>query len=132
MVMSDPIGDMLTRIRNGYLVRKKTVVIPYSRIKEKIVKILLKENFLANAKTQKGARTQKTILLTLKYKDKEPALTGIKRISKPGLRVYAKANKIPAVRLGFGITIVSTPSGLLTDREARKKNLGGEVICQVW
>jgi len=131
-MMSDPIADMLTRIRNGYLVRKKTVEVPYSQIIQKIAKILVREKFLTKIEIQGKKLAEKKVILHLKYKGKEPALTGIKRISKPGLRVYAKANKIPMVRLGFGITIVSTPSGLLTDREARKKNLGGEVVCQVW
>lgn len=132
MVMSDPIADMLTRIRNGYLVRKKAVEVPYSQIKEEIAKILVKEKFLAKIEIQGEKPSEKKIILSLKYKGKEPALTGIKRISKPGLRVYTKANKIPPVRLGFGINIISTPAGLMTDREARKKNLGGEIICQVW
>jgi len=131
-MISDPIADMLTRIRNGYLVRKKTVEVPYSQIKEEMAKILMKEKFLAKTEVQGEKPAEKKIVCQLKYEGKKPALTDIKRISKPGLRFYAKANKIPPVRLGFGISIVSTPAGLMTDREARKKNLGGEVICQVW
>lgn len=130
--MSDPIADMLTRIRNSYLARKKTAEVPYSQVKEKIAKILIKEKFLTKMEIQGKKPVGKKIILSLKYEGKEPVLTGVKRISKPGLRVYAKAGKIPRVRLGFGITIISTPSGLMTDQEARKKNLGGEVICQVW
>lgn len=130
--MTDPIADMLTRIRNGYLAGKQIVDVPYSRLKEEIAKILVREKFLAEVKVQGKKPREKKIVLTLRYKGKEPALAGIKRISKPGLRVYAKAGKIPPVRLGFGITIVSTSSGLMTDREARRKNLGGEIICQVW
>lgn len=130
--MSDPIADILTRIRNGYLVKKKTVEAPYSQMIHQIAKVLVKEKFLAKIEIQGKKPAEKKIVLHLKYKGKEPALTGIKRISKPGLRVYTKAKKIPAVRLGFGVTIVSTPAGLMTDREARKKKLGGEIICQVW
>lgn len=130
--MSDSIADMLTRIRNGYLVKKKTAEVPYSRIKEKIAEILVKENFLAKMEIQGKKPAEKKILLYLKYKGKKSVLTGVKRISKPGLRIYAKADRIPSIRLGFGVTIVSTPAGLMTDREARKKKLGGEIICQVW
>lgn len=130
--MSDPVADMLTRIRNGYLVRKKTVEVPYSRIIQRIAKILVEEKFMAKAVVQGKKTVEKKIVLHLKYKGKEPAVTGIKRISKPGLRVYAKTKKIPTVREGFGVTIVSTPAGLMTNREAKKKNLGGEIICQVW
>lgn len=131
-MISDPIADILTRIRNGYLVRKKAVEVPYSQIKEQIAKILVKEKFLAKTEIQGEKPPQKKIVLHLKYEGKNPALTGIKQISKPGRRVYTKADKIPAVRLGFGVTIVSTSAGLMIDREAKKKNLGGEVICQVW
>jgi len=130
--VTDPIADFLTRIRNGYLIRKKTVKVPYSKIIQKIGEILFKEKFLSKVEIQEKKPQEKKIILHLKYDGKKPVLTGIKQISRPGLRVYAKADKIPSVRLGFGITIVSTPSGLMTNREAKKKNLGGEVICQVW
>lgn len=131
-MVSDPIADMLTRIRNGYLVKKKTVETPYSKIIQKIAEILVREKFLAKIEIQGKSPVEKKIVLHLKYQDKKPALTGIKRISKPGLRIYTKTDKIPSVRLGVGITIISTPAGLMTDREARKKKLGGEIICQVW
>lgn len=128
--MTDPIADFLIRIKNGYLAGKKQVVVPYSKIKEKIAQILVKEGYLKKLKIKN--EKFKILELELKYKGKKPVLEEVKRISKPGLRIYAKAKKIPAVRFRFGITIVSTPSGLMSDREARKKNLGGEVICQVW
>lgn len=130
--MTDPIADMLSRIRNGYLVRKKFVETPYSKFKKEIAQILVAEKFLAKIEVLGKRPQEKKIVFHLKYKDKEPALTRIRRISKPGLRVYVRADKIPPVRLGFGISVISTPAGLMTDREARKKNLGGEVICQVW
>ncbi len=131
--MSDPIGDMLIRIKNGYRARKQVVEIPYSKIKEEIAKILVKEGYLKNLKSQmSNVKTQKTLNLTLKYEGKKPAIEEIKRISKPGVRIYAKAGKIPKVRLGFGITILSTSKGIMTDKQAKKENLGGEVICQVW
>lgn len=130
--MTDPIADMITGIRNGYLARKKVVTVPYSLIKAELAKILVKENFLTMMETEGKTPSEKKINLGLRYENKEPAVTGIKRISKPGRRVYARADKIPIVRLGFGATLVSTPLGLMTDKEAKKKNLGGEIICQVW
>ena len=132
MVMSDPIADMLARIKNGYLARKKTVSLPYSQVKEKIAEVLVKEGFLAKLEVQGKKPSEKKIILQLKYQKKKPVLTDIKRVSKPGLKIYARANKIPLVRTGFGITIISTSSGLMTDNQARKEKLGGEVICQVW
>jgi len=131
-MISDPIGDLLIRIKNGYLARKKTVTVPYSRLKEELVKILVKEKFLDQVKIDGQRPAEKKLILSLRYEKGEPVLTEVKRISKPGLRIYARAKRIPRVRLGFGVTIVSTSSGLMTDREARKKNLGGEIICQVW
>ena len=128
--MTDPIADFLTRVRNGYLAGKKQMEVPHSRIKEQLSQILVKEGYLGKLKIEN--LKFKILKLTLKYKGKKPALTDIKRISKPSLRIYAKAKEIPRVKTGFGITIVSTPSGLMSDREARKKNLGGEVICQIW
>ena len=133
MVVNDPIGDMLIRIKNGYLARKDVVEVPYSKMKEEIAKILVKEGYLKNVKYQmENVKWKKTLILTLKYEGKRPAIEGVKRISKPGVRIYAKAGEIPKVKYGFGITIVSTSKGIMTDREAKKKNLGGEVICQVW
>jgi len=141
MVMTDPIADFLTRVKNGYLAGKKQIVVSHSRIKEQLSQILVKEGYLKNVKCKPSSRAQvegmengklKILELELKYEGKKPALTDIKRISKPSLRIYTKAKEIPRVKTGPGITIVSTPSGLMSDREARKKNLGGEVICQIW
>lgn len=130
MVVTDPVADFIIRIKNGYLVRKKLVEVPWSKMKEKLAEMLVKEGFLKSAKV-KGEKF-KTLELELKYEGKKPALTEVKRISKPGVRIYAKVNKIPRVRLGVGITIVSTPQGLMTDKEARKNHQGGELVCQIW
>jgi len=130
MVVNDPIGDMLIRIKNGYLARKNVVEVPYSRMKEEIAKLLVKEGYLKKFKIEN--LKFKILKLELKYEGKRPAIEEVKRISKPGVRIYAKAREIPKVKYGFGITIVSTSKGIMTDSQARKKNLGGEVICQVW
>jgi len=130
MVMTDPIADMLATIKNGYLAHKKQLLVPYSKIKEKLAQILVKEGFLEKLKVQKS--NFKILELILKYEGKKPAVNEVVRISKPGLRVYAGVTKIPRVRYGPGVTVVSTSAGLLTGSEAQKKNLGGEVICQIW
>jgi small subunit ribosomal protein S8 len=140
MVVTDPIADFLIRIKNAYLVKKKLVEMPWSKMKEKMAEILVKEGFLKNAKvdgeqsrTVKGEKSQFKILeLELKYEGKKAVLNEVKRISKPGVRIYEKVNKIPKVRQGVGITIISTPQGLMTDKEARKNHQGGEIICQIW
>jgi small subunit ribosomal protein S8 len=133
MVVNDPIGDMLIRIKNGYLARRAVVEVPYSKMKEEIAKLLVKEGYLKNFKSQmSNVKSGKILRIELKYEGKRPAIEGVKRISKPGVRIYAKAGEIPKVKYGFGITIVSTSKGIMTGREAKKKNLGGEVICQVW
>jgi len=132
-MFTDPIADMLIRIKNGYQARKKLVEMPYSKLKAEIAGLLVKEGYLKKSVLKESPiKTFKTLELILKYDGKEPVLTGVKRLSKPGLRVYARATAIPRVRVGFGVTIVSTSKGLMTDKKARKKNLGGEVICQVW
>ena len=125
--MTDPIADMLTRIRNKNQNRDKLVSMPTSKMKEQIAKILKEEGFIEEFKVE-----DKTLTLTLKYANKERVITGLKRISKPGLRVYAKANEIPTVLNGLGIAIISTPNGVITDKEARKNNVGGEVIAYIW
>ena len=127
-----PVSDMLIRIKNAYQVGKRTVEVDYSKILNEIAKLLLKEGYLKNIKEEKVNKNFKRLKLTLKYRSHQPSLTTIKIISKPGLRIYAKVDKIPQVREGIGITIVSTPKGLMTRKEARKANLGGEVICQIW
>lgn len=130
--MTDPIADMLIRIKNGYLSRKKTVSLPYSRFKEELGKLLVKEGYLGEIKVEaEKKKTKKTIVLGLKYQGKEPALEDVKRISRPSLRTYSNFKKLWKMR-GLGIFIISTPKGLLTSEEAKKVRLGGEIICQVW
>lgn len=131
-VISDPIADMLTRIRNANQMRYAEVEVPASNIKVEIAKILKEEGFVSDYKINKG-EVQDNIVLGLKYgENKERVITGLKRISKPGLRVYAKAEEVPSVLNGLGIAIISTSKGLMTDRDARKQNLGGEVIAYIW
>ena len=130
--MTDPIADMLTRIRNANQMRNKEVSMPTSKMKVEIAKILKNEGFIEDFKVSKD-NVGGTIVLTLKYgPNKERVITGLKRISKPGLRVYAKNTDIPKVLNGLGIAIISTSKGLMTDKEARKNNLGGEVLLFVW
>ena len=130
--MTDFIADMLTRIRNGHLARKEQVVLPYSKIKEAIAKIMVKAGYLEKSERQKTKDKRQNLELTLKYDGKDPAITEIRRVSKPSVKVYQKAKQLRSVNTGLGIKIVSTSAGLMTGREARKKNLGGEVICEMW
>ena len=132
MTMSDPIADMLTRIRNANTAKHDTVEIPASKMKTAIAEILLKEGFIKAYDIKEGSFS--TIVITLKYgaNKNEKIITGLKRISKPGLRVYAGAEELPKVLGGLGIAIISTNKGLLTDKEARKLGVGGEVLCFVW
>ena len=128
MVMTDPIADMLTRIRNANQNRSKEVAMPTSKIKLDIATILKDEGFIEEFKVDKNILT-----LTLKYgQGKERVITGLKRISKPGLRVYAKVDEIPKVLNGLGIAIISTPQGVMTDKKARLNNVGGEVLAYIW
>ena len=130
--MTDPIADMLTRIRNANRNRDKTVSMPSSKMKEEIAKILKNEGFIEEFSIEKN-EVQNTLTLTLKYgQKKERVITELKRVSKPGLRVYSKAEDLPRVLNGLGIAIISTPNGVLTDKEARKQNVGGEVIAYIW
>lgn len=132
MTVTDPIADLLTRIRNANQMRYKEVVIPSSNIKLEIVKIMKNEGYIANYKIEKN-EVQDNIIVMLKYgQNKERVISGLKRISKPGLRVYAKAEEIPNVLNGLGISIVSTSKGIMTGKEAKKENLGGEVLAYVW
>ena len=126
--MTDPIADMLTRIRNANQMRNKEVSMPTSKMKVEIAKILDEEGFIESYTVKDN-----TLTLTLKYaNNKERVITGLKRISKPGLRVYAGADEIPTVLNGLGIAIISTPKGVMTDKLARKNNVGGEVIAYIW
>ena len=129
---NDPIADMLTRIRNANQMRYKEVEVPASKIKLEIARILKEEGFIVDYKIKKND-VQSIIVLNLKYGDKkERVITGLKRISKPGLRVYAKATELPRVLNGLGIAIISTSHGVMTDKEARKESLGGEVMAYIW
>ena len=132
MNMTDPIADMLTRIRNGVQARLETVdVAPYSKVKAEIARILKAEGYIENYAVE-GDGIEKKIVVTLKYSNGQGVISGIKRISKPGLRVYAKGNEVPKVLNGLGIAIISTSKGMVTDREARKSHMGGEVVAYVW
>ena len=132
MVVTDTIADMLTRIRNANQMRYQEVSVPASNLKVSLAKILKEEGFIEDYKVVNDT-VQGTIELTLKYgQNKERVITGLKRISKPGLRVYAKAGEVPKVLNGLGIAIISTSHGVMTDKEARKENLGGEVLCYIW
>ncbi|UJF33697.1 30S ribosomal protein S8 [Paenibacillus hexagrammi] len=132
MVMSDPIADMLTRIRNANIVRHETVEIPASKMKREIAEILKKEGFIRDAEYVEDSK-QGIIRLFLKYgSNNERVISGLKRISKPGLRVYTKSQEIPRVLGGLGIAIISTSKGVMTDKDARQSKAGGEVVCYVW
>jgi len=132
MNITDPIADMLTRIRNGLVARHDVVEVPASNMKKAIAKILVEEGYIKDFKVIEDG-TQGTLRLVLKYDSQgRKVIQGIKRISKPGLRVYAKKDQIPKVLGGLGIAIISTPKGVITDREARKNAVGGEVLAYVW
>ena len=132
MTMTDPIADMLTRIRNANTVGHDTVDIPASRMKKSIAGILTEEGYIKGFDDIDDNK-QGTIRVQMKYgPDKERVITGIKKISKPGLKVYAKANEVPRVLGGLGIAIISTSNGVISDKEARKLGVGGEVVCYVW
>ena len=127
MVVSSPIADMLTRIRNANALRYEEVSMPTSKMKVEIASILKDEGYISNYTVD-----DKTLTLSLKYDNKERVISGLKCISKPGLRVYAKAEDIPRVLNGLGIAIISTSKGVMTDKEARKQNIGGEVLAYIW
>ena len=131
MVVTDPIADMLTRIRNANAMKYKEVSMPVSKTKTEIARILKDEGYIVDYKVE-DENTQGTIVLTLKYKDKERVISGLKRISKPGLRVYCTSEDIPQVLNGLGIAIISTSKGIMTDKQARKENIGGEVLAYIW
>ncbi|MBM7606482.1 30S ribosomal protein S8 [Metabacillus litoralis] len=132
MVMTDPIADMLTRIRNANMVRHEKLEFPASKIKKEIAEILKREGFVRDVEYVEDNK-QGIIRIFLKYgSNNERVITGLKRISKPGLRVYAKSDEVPRVLNGLGIAIVSTSQGVLTDKEARAKQAGGEVLAYVW
>ncbi|MGM9899357.1 MAG: 30S ribosomal protein S8 [Bacilli bacterium] len=131
MVMTDPIADMLTRIRNANQAKHESVTMPASRLKLEILSVLKNEGYIAEYEKVEDGK-QGVIKVTLKYIGKERVIKGLKKISKPGLRVYAKSSELPKVLNGLGVAIISTSNGIMTDREARSKKLGGEVIAFVW
>lgn len=132
MTMTDPIADMLTRIRNANVVKHETVDVPASNMKKELARILLEEGFVRGYDVIEDGK-QGIIRIQLKYgQSGERVISGLKRISKPGMRVYASNHEIPKVLNGLGISVISTSKGILTDKQARKENVGGEVICYVW
>ncbi len=132
MSMSDPLADMLTRIRNAAMVKFESVEIPKSNIKVEIARVLQEEGFITNYQVTKEG-VQGTLKIDLKYgPNGESVINGLKRVSKPGLRQYAKANAVPKVLDGLGIAIISTSKGIVTDKTARAQNTGGEILCEVW
>ncbi len=132
MLMTDPIADMLTRIRNAHMKKHESVTVPLSRLKLEIARILKEEGFIRNYKVE-GEGVKKNIIIALRYtRDEEPAIVGLKRVSKPGRRIYTDKDSIPRVMGGIGIAILSTSKGIMTDRKARKEGVGGEVLCYVW
>lgn len=140
--MTDPIADMLTRIRNGARARHESVEVPWSRTKEEIVRILVQEGYLEEAKKGKSKAVKKgkargwmgeMLHIQLRFDgENRPIISGLKRISRPGRRVYVGVGEIPPIRKGLGVNILSTPKGIVADREAKKANVGGELICSVW
>jgi small subunit ribosomal protein S8 len=133
MYVTDPIADMLTRIRNALVTKKRDVEVPASKMRRDIAQILMDEGYISNFKVEETENHQGRIIITLKYgPGGQKVIQGIKRISKPGLRVYAKQDDIPKVLGGLGIVIISTSKGIMTDREARKQSVGGEVLAYVW
>jgi len=128
--MSDPISDMLTRIRNGGRALLPVIELPHSRVKESVAKILKTEGYVTDVAVEGDVK--KKIKIRLKYEGKKSVIEGLKRVSKPGLRKYVGSTEIPRVRGGLGVAIVSTSEGLLTDSQARKKNIGGELLCYIW
>lgn len=133
MTHSDPISDMLTRIRNAVKATHETVEIPASKLKVKIAEVLKREGYISSYEVIENSPIDKIIRIMLKYGPRgEKLITGIKKVSKPGLRVYTRSNNLPRVLGGLGISIISTSRGLKTDREAKKEKIGGEVLCQLW
>ncbi len=130
-MVTDPIADMFTRIRNANQQRHDKVVVPCSKLKVDLAEILKNEGFIKDYKVE-GEGVVKNIIITLKYKGNDRVITGLKRVSKPGLRQYAKVNEIPKVLNGLGIVVLSTSQGLMTDKEARAKQIGGEVLAYIW
>ncbi|RJX28921.1 MAG: 30S ribosomal protein S8 [Desulfurivibrio sp.] len=132
MSISDPLADMLTRIRNARLVKFESLEMPHSKLRSGVAEILKKEGYISDYQVIKDNR-QGVLKISLKYdQHRNPVISGLKRVSKPGCRIYVKSDDIPKVMSGLGIAIISTSSGILTDREARQRGIGGELLCTVW
>lgn len=136
-MLSDPIADMLTRIRNGHMAMKKTVVVACSNLNEEVLKILKNQNYIDGYKKIKQIKKGKEtpffdFAVKLSYRNGQPAIEKIERLSTPGRRLYTKGKHLKQVLSGYGISIISTPKGIMTNKEAKKRNLGGEVLCRVW
>ena len=132
MSMTDPLGDMLTRIRNGQQARKGSVVSPNSRLRRNVLEVLKREGYIRGYETEEFRDGLNQLRVELKYHDGSPVIRHIQRVSKPGRRVYSKIKDLPSVYNGLGISILSTPQGVMSDNEARAANVGGEVICEVF
>tara|TARA_B100001029_G_scaffold167943_1_gene161567 strand:+ start:1223 stop:1621 length:399 start_codon:yes stop_codon:yes gene_type:complete len=132
MSLTDPIGDMFSRIRNGQMRLLNSIDIPSSNFRKNILKILKEEGYIKDYYIEKSENNKIKLKINLKYYEGDPVIKEIKRISKPGRRVYSRANSIPRVMNGLGLAILSTPQGVMTDAEAKKKNIGGEIICKVF
>ena len=132
MTFVDPIGDMLTRIRNGQMRSLNSIIIPSSNFRKNILSILKSEGYIKDFFIEKNEKNKVSLKINLKYYEGDPVIKEIKRISKPGRRVYSRANSIPKVMNGLGLAILSTPKGVMSDTEARKQNVGGEIICRVF
>lgn len=130
-MMTDPIADMLSRLRNGQMASKSTVLVPASKVKGAILNVLKDEGYIAGFSDAEDSK-HPAFIVTLKYSSGRPVISEISRVSKPGLRVYKKADEVPSVREGLGISIISTSQGVMTDAQAREKKLGGEVLCRVF
>lgn len=131
-MMTDPISDMLTRIRNGALARHDRVQMPHSKLKERIARVLKQEGFVDDVRVSEGEALPELTLVLRYNRGKESAIDGLRRVSSPGRRVYVRHDHIPRVRSGMGISILSTSHGVMTDRDARSKRVGGELLCEVW
>ena len=132
MTMTDPIADMLTRIRNANTAMHDDVSMPSSKLKEALAQVLHREGYIQGFRINENGGPTKTLTIDMKYVDRKRVINGVKRVSTPGLRVYSKAGEIPRVLGGLGVAVVSTSKGLMTDRDARKERVGGEVVCYVW
>jgi len=132
MTLMDPIGDMFTRIRNGQMRSLTTIDVPASNFRLQILEVLKTEGYISNFFLEKKENNKKNLKVDLKYYEGSPVIKEIKRVSKPGRRIYSRATSIPKIQNGLGLAIISTPKGVMSDNEARKKNIGGEIICRVF